>query len=691
MKLPKHPKIQQNDVGDLFLNFGEYGQEIELACFSSDGTKLLTVKDVGLAEIWDLSSNALLRRIKPTSPLEDSDKAPTSRPFKVFIESVALNPDGTLALLGLNDRTARLFSVESGDELTVFYEPDKQPSADWGVVRAVNFSPDGTLALVGFYGRSVGVWRVSDKTIVRLLTGLYADRLFHKPFVRDTMVSSVSATIDDRYVFAGFADMTATVWDLETGDVVFEAHDHVENILDVWSFEKQIRWATSGGSVYEKPDSNKAQKIFSAGESWEEVKFSPDGDELLARSIDGEIRKWSLNGDSKLLGNVGKLFPNEANLVFWGDNAKTFAYVHKDKNLIISNGEKQRSCERRHAISGFLLAPKCDLAVTYGWSFTISNGRRKPIELWRISTGEMLHNLISKEDIGKVFLSPCGNMIAAGTYGKGGPGANRSIYVWDAQTGEQIHELNGHTHQVHAIAFSPDSKWLVSAGLDRTVRFWNLTSEKISSPFKTNKFFRTNTLSYDDLEFHYLNILSDGRVIVYRRNSIEVWNDGHKTAFPVAFDYGMKCNITHDEKQIIGAYGNQTLLKWSLQTAGEPEMIQAGIVRPELMPSRAADAQNPVEFEPRAGAYLWRTEFGNFFHVGDGPRGWVTPFCVSTDGSIAVIPGTVQAGLLGIEPAQRYISFFPFEGRMRAGCLLEGEIRLVNSNGRVFTGQIIEE
>ena len=39
--LPPHPKIQHDDQGNLWLNVGEYGQQIEVACFSSGGTRLL--------------------------------------------------------------------------------------------------------------------------------------------------------------------------------------------------------------------------------------------------------------------------------------------------------------------------------------------------------------------------------------------------------------------------------------------------------------------------------------------------------------------------------------------------------------------------------------------------------------------------------------------------------------------------
>src|SRR4051812_44794122 len=80
-----HPKFRTDEAGNLFLNFGDYGREVEVACFSGDGGRLLTVQEVGLAKIWQVASGRQVGEIPPSSPLVGSKAAPTTSPFQVFV------------------------------------------------------------------------------------------------------------------------------------------------------------------------------------------------------------------------------------------------------------------------------------------------------------------------------------------------------------------------------------------------------------------------------------------------------------------------------------------------------------------------------------------------------------------------------------------------------------------------------
>lgn len=66
-----HPKIQHDDQGNLFLNFGEYGESVEVAASSGDGKRMLTVREVGIARVWDIDAGTLIAELVPDSPLTE--------------------------------------------------------------------------------------------------------------------------------------------------------------------------------------------------------------------------------------------------------------------------------------------------------------------------------------------------------------------------------------------------------------------------------------------------------------------------------------------------------------------------------------------------------------------------------------------------------------------------------------------
>jgi len=129
-----------------------------------------------------------------------------------------------------------------------------------------------------------------------------------------------------------------------------------------------------------------------------------------------------------------------------------------------------------------------DLYFTADGKQLVSASVDKTIRIWDLATGKtvrMIRGEMSPGDPGKIYtmaLSPNGKWLAAG----GWTGSNE-IRLYDFATGELVTLLKGHGNVVHGLAFSPDSKYLISGAGDSDAIIWDVEKGSLKHRLKGHK------------------------------------------------------------------------------------------------------------------------------------------------------------------------------------------------------------
>jgi WD40 repeat protein len=115
----------------------------------------------------------------------------------------------------------------------------------------------------------------------------------------------------------------------------------------------------------------------------------------------------------------------------------------------------------------------------------VTGSRDKTVRVWEIASHPTAPRWILRADsfADAVAISPDGRWVAVvgqtSVSNESGKKEPKDVYLWDlnaANPGPARRTLTGHSDTIWRLAFTPDSKRLVSAGADETARLWDLTS-----------------------------------------------------------------------------------------------------------------------------------------------------------------------------------------------------------------------
>ena len=449
---------------------------VVLVAFSADGRYIVTVDAMATARVWEVASG------KPLATLRSVDQLKLS-----FLHvSAAASREGRFVVLtgvdGAGGNNAVLWDSVSGMVSVLQHRLD--PNDNRGVARHVvfaDFSADGQTLITGSSDHSVWLWDVAGAKPMRELVGHTGTLVF------------ANFSGDGRMLVTAATDGSARRWEVSSGTQL-------------------TKYAGGGGRI------NGAA-------------LSPDGQALVTAHEDGTARLWDISGAKApkvLNGHQGAL-----NFVSFSGDGGTILTTSRDKTARLWETASAR-----------------EMAVLRGHGHSVEWGAFTPDAL----------RVLTRESAG--------------------------IRLWDAtMTGNGVAVRTSHDGEVRSVAFSRDGRTILTAGWDNTARLSDAQSLKEPAVLR-HPVFNVEFAAFSPDGRHVLTVAGDGIARVWPGDLSEKMVVLRHSEGAIEF-----AAFTADGQSVITA-GGSTLQEWDLSAIDRVRVHQ-------LVDHRAvADYQRPIALSP---------------------------------------------------------------------------------------------
>ena len=292
------------------------------------------------------------------------------------------------------------------------------------------------------------------------------------------------------------------------------------------------------------------------------IDVSPDGRTVITGSFDFTARLWDFGDQSEVA--VLDAHEGPVTSVRFSPDSKLAVSTSDDMTAIVWDvaSRQQRYKLKGHAHKVMTSAFSVDgkKLATGSWD--------KTVKLWSLETGELLQTITAKAPVNAVVFFDGDQKIAVG-------GHLPLIEVFDLASGDPDGKFDGHKMGITALRVSPDGKALMSASIDKSVKFWNLEKrEEINSIEVRNT--QVYDAAYSSDGKRIVTASKDGYVVEWDLESMAPVHEIHahdRIAWAVAYAPGGQFAVS--------ASSDEQARVWHMETGDRIGLVSTPVGEPQ--------------------------------------------------------------------------------------------------------------